>query len=107
MGYVTLNQAREKMVIAEDILNAGGLVLVGKRTVLTTAIIDRLKGHKIPGLTVHDPQPAGEPSCSTASPENEQDLERRFSLVRGDPIMEELLGAVMGYFSEKDAGNDN
>ena len=107
MGYVTLEEAKEEMVMAEDILNANGLVLVGKGTVLTAAMIDRLKGHKIPGLTVHDPQSTGGPSCSVASPGNEQDLECRFSLVREDPIMEELLEAVRGYFSEKDAGNGN
>jgi hypothetical protein len=105
MAVVKINNAKKDMMTAEDLLSPGGSVLLRKGTVLTASIIKRLKSEGIRTLSILDAGQHNDEKASIFLVEDMEAVERRFSDVRNNPIMEEILCAVEEYLSEKGAGN--
>ncbi len=106
MGVVDINNAKKNMITAVDLLSPGGSLLLQKGTVLTATMIKRLKSVGILTLSI---QEAGQHNGEKASlflADDMDAVERRFSDVRDNTIMEEILCAVKEYLSEKGAGNE-
>ena len=94
------------MITAVDLLSPAGSLLLQKGTVLTANMIKRLKSAGILTLSIQDiGQHNGEKAPLSAADDMEA-VERRFSDVRDNTIMEEILCAVKEYLSEKGAGNE-
>ncbi len=83
---ILLAQAAEGMILAKDVCTPEGRILCGKGTELSGPLLDRLKRMEIPAVTVEG-HPVGEPvdpATATAA------IERRFSKVAGDPVLDAL-----------------
>lgn len=88
---VPLQQATEGMVVAADVRDAQGTLLVGAGTALTARLIEELARRNIesvPGAVAHVPT-AEERAEIVAR------LEERFACVRGQPPMDHLFDMVV------------
>jgi hypothetical protein len=108
MAMVNIDDAEEGMTIIADVKNKQGSVLLKGGTTLTSDLIKGLKALKIPEVDVRhddDHQDLGKLSSTAPDkPENPTklvELERKFSDVRGNSIMEEIMAAVKEYLTEK------
>jgi protein tyrosine phosphatase (PTP) superfamily phosphohydrolase (DUF442 family) len=102
MDMVKIDDAKEGMIIIEEILNEQGNVFLKEGTVLTKDMIRKLKSLGISGVCVENPEKNGSPdNMSPAASTELKELEYRFSNVRGDAIMEEIMVAVKEYITEK------
>jgi hypothetical protein len=105
MAVVDISNAKKDMITAEDLLSPAGNVLLPKDTVLTANIIKKLKSEDILTLSIQDAGQHDDEKASLLLADDMEAVERRFSDVRDNTIMEEILGAVKEYLSEKGAGN--
>ncbi len=106
MAVVNIDNAKKEMITAVDLLSPDGRLLLQKGTVLTATMIEKLKSVGILTLSIQDAgQPDGE-KASLFSADDMEAVERRFSDVRDNTIMEEILCAAKEYLSEKGAGNE-
>lgn len=105
MAVVDISNAKKDMITAEDLLSPAGNVLLPKDTVLTANIIKKLKSEDILTLSIQDAGQHDDEKASLLLADDMEAVERRFSDVRDNTIMEEILGAVKEYLSEKGAAN--
>ena len=106
MEMVNIDDAKEGMVIIEEILNEQGNVLLKEGTVLTRDLIGKLKSLGISGVYVKNAEKNDSPdNIPPAVSTDLEELEYRFSDVRGNAIMEELMVAVKEYITEKGGSN--
>jgi len=106
MEMVSIDNAKEGMIIVEDVLNKKGNILLKERTILTKALIRKLKSLGISGLYVKNAEKNDSPdNIPPAVSTDLEELEYRFSDVRGNAIMEELMVAVKEYITEKGGSN--
>jgi hypothetical protein len=106
MEMINIDNAKEGMVIIEEILNEQGNVLLKEGTVLTKDLIGKLKSLGISGVYVKNAEKNDSPdNISPAVSTELEELEYRFSDVRGNAIMEELMVAVKEYITEKGGSN--
>ena len=106
MEMVNIDNAREGMVIIEEILNEQGNVLLKQGTTLTKALIGKLKSLGISGVCVENAEKDDSPNnISPAESTELKELECKFLDVRGNEIMEELMAAVKEYITEKGSSN--
>ena len=92
MQRIRLEQAGAGMVLARKVENAKGMVLCAEGTVLTAALLERLGRSGVTHVTVE-----GRPVETEGGPTLEEELEaleRRFSSVAGDPLMEAIRERV-------------
>jgi hypothetical protein len=106
MEMVDIENAKEGMIINE-LLDEQGKVLLKKGTILTKDLIVKLKSLGISGVYVDNAE--SNDSTDNISPEalaELKELEYKFSDVRGNEIMEELMSAAKEYIIKKEGGND-
>ena len=103
---INLDNAKEGMIISEDVLNDKGNILIKKGAALTADMIRKLKSLGIMEVCVVNTDK--DDSQDTVSPAliKMEELEHKFSDVRDDAIMEELMAAVKEYIAEREHGND-
>lgn len=99
MQKIPLADTAAGMVLARDVFRDGastGFPVCGKSTVLTEALIDRLKNMEISSVYVTGcPLPlVGGRSLEDVL----RDLEYRFSKVREDPLMAKLYDIYVAYY---------
>jgi len=106
MNIVDIEKAKEGMVIVEEVLNEKGAVLLKEGTTLTKDLVERLSSLEISGICVEKAEKDDSPENipSEMLPELEE-LEYKFSDVRGNEIMEVLLSAAKEYLVER-GGSD-
>ena len=106
MGMINLDDAKEGMVIIEEIRNKGGNILLKEGSTLTKDLIDKLNSLGIPGVCVDKADENDSPgNFSPAISPELKELEYKFSNVRGNSIMEELLAAAKEVIIEKGSGD--
>ncbi|MDI6790305.1 MAG: hypothetical protein QME44_06430 [Thermodesulfobacteriota bacterium] len=96
---IDLNNAESGMVIAEDTLNSRGSLILKKGTVLTDDLIKKLKSWGVSELCVEGDGQENTPAISKGI--GMEELEGRFSDVRGNAIMEKIMAAVREYVAGK------
>lgn len=106
MGIISIDNAEEGMIIVKAAVNEQGNVLLKKGAILTKALIGKLRSLGISEVLVDegDEVKATDNISIEESPELKE-LEYRFSDVRGNEIMEELIAAVKEYLTEKGDSN--
>jgi hypothetical protein len=106
MGIISIDNAEEGMIIVKAAVNEQGNVLLRKGAILTKALIGKLRSLGISEVLVDegDEVEATDNISIEESPELKE-LEYRFSDVRGNEIMEELIAAVKEYLTEKGDSN--
>jgi len=85
MQAIPLTLATSGMTLARDILREDGIILCGKGTVLSEALIERLKRLGVQTITVEG-HPIAEEGEKTLEGEL-ADLEERFRPRTGDPLL--------------------
>lgn len=100
---IDLNNAESGMVIAEDTLNSRGSLILKKETVLTNDLIKKLRSWGVSEICVEGEGHENTPAISKGI--GMEELETRFSDVRGNAIMEEIMAAVREYAAEKGPAN--
>ncbi len=112
MGMINIDDAKEGQTITVDVKSSEGKVLLKAGTTLTADLIKGLRALKVPGVYVdndNDSQgPANISSAGSAEPDEPTELtelEHKFSDVRGNAIMEEIIAAVKEYLAEKGSQN--
>ncbi|MDQ7837199.1 MAG: hypothetical protein RDU59_01745 [Thermodesulfobacteriota bacterium] len=85
MQTIPLTLATSGMSLARDILREDGIILCGKGTVLSEALIERLKRLGVQTITVEG-HPIAEEGEKTQE-EELADLEERFRPRAGDPLL--------------------
>jgi len=88
MQTIPLTLATSGMILARDILREDGIILCGKGTGLSEALIERLKRLGVQTITVEG-HPIAEEGEKTLEGEL-ADLEERFSPRAGDPLLMRL-----------------
>lgn len=106
MEMVDIENAKEGMMINE-VLNEQGNVLLKRGTILTKELIETLKSLGISAVYVDSAEKNDSPdTISPAALIELKVLEHKFSDVRGNAIMEELMTAATEHITEKEGGND-
>lgn len=106
MEIVNIDDAKEGMIISEEILNEQGNVIVKGGIILTKALIGKLKLLGISGVCVENAEKNDGPNnISRAESTKLKELEYKFSDVRDNEIMEELMAAVKEHITEKGSSN--
>jgi len=101
MGIVDIDTATEGMII-DEIVNDQGTVLLKKGTALTENLIEKLKSLGIAQVyTLTAESNDRQDRISSAELPELEELEKRFSDVRGNAIMEEVMAAAKEYTEEK------
>lgn len=103
---INLDNAKEGMIISEDVSNNKGNILLKKGTALTVKVISRLKLLGILEVSVVNNKENDSQDNVPPAPMEMEELESKFSDVRGDAIMEELMAAVKEYITERESSND-
>ncbi len=86
MQKILLTQASADMTLARDVITPEGRVLCGKGTVLSEALLERLRKMEVTTITVE-----GHPVGNPTSPEEEtKAIEERCARVANDPFLLEL-----------------
>jgi len=103
MEMINIDDAKEGMIIIREILNDQGDTLLKEGTALTKDLIRKLKSLGISGVCVENPEKNNSSDAMPSEVSTElQQIEYRFSNVRSEAIMEELMAAVKEYITEKD-----
>lgn len=106
MEMVNIDNAKEGMIVIEGVLNKQGNVILEKGTVLTKDLIGKLKSLGISEVCVESAEKNDSPDTISPAVLTElKELEYKFSDVRGNAIMEELMVAVKEYITEKGSRN--
>lgn len=106
MEMVNIDNAKEGMIIVEDVLNKKGNILLKEGTILKKALIRKLKSLGISGVCIEDAEKNDNTdNISLAISTGLKELEYKFSDVRGNAIMEELMAAVEEHITEKGGSN--
>ena len=106
MEMVDIDNAKEGMIINE-VVNEQGNVLLKKGTILTKDLIGKLKSLGISGVYLGNAEKNDSPdNISPAALAELKELEYKFSDVRGNAIMEELMTVAKEYITEKKGSND-
>ena len=103
---INLDNAKEGMIISEDVLNNKGNILIKKGATLTADMIKKLKSLGIMEVCVVNTDKDDSQDNVSPEPMEREELEHKFSDVREDAIMEELMAAVKEYITERGCGND-
>lgn len=103
---INLDNAKEGMIISEGVLNNKGSILIKKGTTLTADMIRKLKSLGIMEVCVVNTDKDDSQDNVSPEPMEMEELEHKFSDVRGDAIMEELMAAAKEYITERGSGND-
>ena len=103
---INLVNAKEGMIVSEDVLNNKGSILMKKGATLTADMIRKLKSLGIMEVCVVNTDKDDSQDNISPAPMEMEELERTFSNVRDDAIMEELMAAVKEYIVEREHGND-
>ncbi len=103
---INLDDAKEGMVLVEDVSNERGNVLLKKGTALTEDLISTMKSLGIAVLPVDSPGGDGDETNHFSAPTELRELEYRFSDVRDNPLMEELMAASKEHIAAR-GGNDD
>lgn len=93
MQQILTLQAKDKMVLAKDVMTPEGRVLCGKGTVLTISLIERILKMDIVQVTVEG-HPISTPGEKTLQ-EELQEIEERFSEVNSVPPLVYLKKRIM------------
>ncbi len=112
MEMVNIDDAKEGLTITADVKSSQGKVLLRAGTTLTADLIKGLRALKVPGVYVDNDNDSQDPA-NISSPESVEpdeatelaELEHKFSDVRGNAIMEEIMAAVKEYLAEKGSQN--
>ena len=106
MEMVNIDDAKEGMIIIKEVLNEQGNVLVKEGAILTKDLIRNLKSMGISGVCVENAEKNDTPD-SNSQPVSAalKEVEYRFSDVRGNAIMEELMAAAKEYITERGSSN--
>jgi len=106
MEIINIDDAKEGMTVLKEVLNEQGNVLLKEGATLTKPLIGRLKSLGISAVCVESAEKNDNPDDSSPQvPTELKELECKFSDVRGNEIMEELMAAVKEYMREKGGGN--
>ncbi len=112
MEMVNMDDAKEGMTITADVKSSQGKVLLKAGTTLTADLIKGLRALKVPEVYVDNDNdshgPANISSAVSAEPDEPTELtelKHKFSDVRGNAIMEEIMAAVKDYLTEKGSQN--
>ncbi|GAG05096.1 unnamed protein product [marine sediment metagenome] len=103
---INLDNAKEGMIVSEDVLNNKGSILMKKGIALTADMIKKLKSLGIMEVCVVNTDKDDSQDNVSPEPMEMEELEHKFSDVRDDAIMEELMAAVKEYITERGCGND-
>ena len=103
---INLDNVKEGIIISEDVLNNKGTILIKKGTALTADMIRKLKSLGIMEVCVVNTDKDDSQDNVSPEPMKMEELEDKFSDVRDDAIMEELMAAVKEYITERAHGND-
>ena len=104
MEMVDIDDVKEGSILIEEVLNEQGDLLLKKGSVLTGDLINKLISLGILGVYVENAERNDSPD--EISPEVSsklKELEYRFSDVKDNAIMEELMDAAKEYIIEKDS----
>jgi hypothetical protein len=102
MQKVPIALASPGMVLAKPIMNDKGMPLCAEDTELTETLIDRLRAMNIAVVTVKG-HPLGDDSPVKTVEEKIQDIQERFSQVKGDPLMDKIMEAIIDAVKQEDA----
>jgi hypothetical protein len=106
MGIISIDNAEEGMIIVKAVVNEQGNVLLSKGAILTKALIGKLTSLGISEVCVDEAEDdESKDNISIEESPELKELEYRFSDVRGNEIMEELIAAVKEYLTEKGDSN--
>jgi hypothetical protein len=103
MQKVPITLAAPGMVLAKPIMNDKGMPLCAEGTSLTESLIDRLRAMNITAITVKG-HPLGDAAVKTLD-EKIEEIEERFTHVKGDPIMDKVREAIVTAVRAEDAEN--
>ncbi len=103
MKVIPIENAKAGTVVSEDVLNDKGNILVREGTELTESMIKKIRSLGISVISVNEEDSKkGDNKDSSESFAPLEELDKRFSNVREDPIMEEIRYAVLEYIEEKE-----
>ena len=106
MEMVDIDDVEEGSVLIKEVLNEQGDPLLKKGSMLTENLINKLKSLGVLGVYIDNAESNDRPDEIPPEVSDQlEELEYKFSDVKDNAIMEELLGAVKEYLIEKD-GND-
>ena len=106
MGIISIDNAEEGMIIAKAVVNEQGNVLLKRKAILTKALIGKLRSLGTSEVCVDEAEDdENEGNISIEESPELKELEYRFSDVRGNEIMEELMAALKDYIMEKSGNN--
>ncbi len=103
---INLDNAQEGMIVSKDVLNNKGNILIKKGAALTADMIKKLKSLGVLEVCVGTTDKDDSQDNVSPEPMEMEELEHKFSDVRDDAIMEELMAAVKEYITERGSGND-
>ena len=93
MQKVPIDRVLPGMILAKAVMNDKGMALCAEGTELNATIIDRLKKMNVMSLVLKGrPVDLGD---EMTLEQKTAEMLHRFSLLEGDPIMEELKAAVL------------
>lgn len=93
MQKIPIDLAEPGMILAKPIIHENGMQLCVEETILSDAIIARLKKMQITVIAIKGPlADAGEPDATTA--ESVLQLNARFAKVKNDPLMERVRRSI-------------
>ncbi len=103
MQKIPLSLAEPDMVLEKPITRDNGMILVGQGTVLTEALLGRLKTMEIPFIVVQGhPLDLGDGGAGTFGKRGKR-LDHLFRHVKADPFMKSLHSFLGEYFARKGA----
>lgn len=106
METINIDDAKEGMTVIKEVLNEQGNVLLKEGATLTKHLIGRLKSLGISAVCVESAEKDDNPDDSSPQvPTKLKELECKFSDVRGNEIMEELMAGVKDYIMGKSGNN--
>ncbi len=104
MQKIPLPLAEPDMVLEKPITRDNGMVLVGPGTVLTEALIERLKNMEIPSIVVQgNPLELDGGGAGTSFGRRGKRLDHLFRHAEDDPFMHDVRMFLGEYFTRKGA----
>ena len=94
---IDLSDAKEGMVLAEDVIDAKGVRLVTIGTELSGTSINVLKKRSIESITIIQHEELSEEERKNKIHEIEQTLELAFSKSQNEPFMQDLKQIILDY----------
>jgi hypothetical protein len=90
MKRIPIDQAKPGMILAEDVVRKDGLLLAGRGSSVTPALIRALERMDLDSLPVDDGQALTPEEQAQKIEKARDDLDARFSRVMDDPILAAL-----------------